>query len=108
MRDGIVFGYLFLYVVTSFLLFMFYKFKNYDFFWLILVAGFVCLAFDEIFMYHERFDKYLHFALSIRETPWTDRIDDLLVGLYVALASLLVILSAKVQSFSEAAKKNIY
>lgn len=38
MRDGIVFGYLFLYVVTSFLLFMFYKFKNYDFFWLILVG----------------------------------------------------------------------
>lgn len=74
-------------------------------FWLILVAGFVYLAFDEIFMYHERFDKYLHFALSIRETPWTDRIDDLLVGLYVALASLVMILSVKVQSFSEAAKK---
>ncbi len=74
-------------------------------FWLILVAGFVYLSFDEIFMYHERLDKYLHFVLSIRETPWTDRIDDLLVGLYVSLASLLVVLSARVQSFSEASKR---
>lgn len=59
-------------------------------FWLALTAGFLFLAFDELFMVHESMDRYIHQLFALKETPWTDRLDDLLVGLYVAVAALVV------------------
>ena len=74
-------------------------------FWLTLAVGFIYLSLDEIFMYHEKLDKYIHSVLAIKETPWSDRIDDLLVGIYVGIASGLIALSAKLKSFHLETKK---
>lgn len=47
--------------------------------WLIIAAGMIGLACDEAFELHERLDLALHQWLGLRESPWTDRIDDLIV-----------------------------
>ena len=74
-------------------------------FWLALTAGFLFLAVDEIFMVHESMDRYIHQLFALKETPWTDRLDDLLVGLYVAVAALVVWLAGEIRSFCGQAKK---
>ena len=58
--------------------------------WPVMAVGFLFLAADEIFEFHERFDLLLHTAFSLRETPLTDRIDDGIVLMYgvVGLALL--------------------
>ena len=73
-------------------------------FWVALVAGFAFAALDELFMYHERLDKTIHTLLSIKQTPWTDRFDDLIVGLYVGLGAWLVLMSSKIDSFLDQSK----
>ena len=73
-------------------------------FWVALVAGFAFAALDELFMYHERLDKTIHALLSIKQTPWTDRFDDLIVGLYVGLGTWLVLMSSKIDSFLDQSK----
>lgn len=50
--------------------------------WALMAAGFLFLAADEVFEFHERFDLYVHSALSMVETPLSDRIDDGIVLLY--------------------------
>ena len=50
--------------------------------WLIVSLGFVYLACDEYFLFHENIDRWIHSLFGIEETGLTDRIDDLLVGLY--------------------------
>lgn len=50
--------------------------------WLIIAHGFLFLAADEKYMIHENIDFEIHRLFSIQETGLTDRIDDLLVGLY--------------------------
>ena len=68
-------------------------------FWIVIAGGFAFGALDEFFMFHERIDKAIHELLSLQQTPWTDRFDDLIVGLYVGLGAWLVLMSVKVESF---------
>ena len=50
--------------------------------WLLISAGFAFLALDELFMIHEWMDKTIHVIGRFPETGLSDRIDDLIVGLY--------------------------
>jgi len=50
--------------------------------WQILALGFVFLAADEFFAIHEVTDLFIHDVFRLQETAMTDRIDDLIVGLY--------------------------
>lgn len=50
--------------------------------WLMICPGFVFLAFDDYCSIHENVDRRIHHVLGIHETGLTDRIDDVLVGLY--------------------------
>lgn len=50
--------------------------------WGIISLGFLFLAADEFFQIHEKIDFQIHHFFNMRETGLTDRIDDILVGLY--------------------------
>lgn len=50
--------------------------------WVITALGFLFLAADDLFLIHEDMDRRIRFAFNLPETGLTDRIDDLLVGLY--------------------------
>ena len=58
----------------------------------VMGAGFVFLAADDAFLIHENLDFKIHAALGIETTTWTDRIDDILIGVYgvVGLAVLFI------------------
>lgn len=60
------------------------------FVWPLSTIGFVLLAIDEKFKGHENIDSAVHKLFGMRETALTDRIDDLIVGLY-ALAAAIVL-----------------
>lgn len=50
--------------------------------WLVIAFGFFFLAADELFQIHENLDNQVHQLLYLQESAFTDRLDDLLVGLY--------------------------
>ncbi|WP_299984877.1 hypothetical protein [uncultured Ruegeria sp.] len=50
--------------------------------WLLISLGFTFLAFDEGYEIHEGLDKAFHRFLGISQTSLTDRIDDILIGIY--------------------------
>ncbi len=50
--------------------------------WLLISLGFAFLAFDEGFEIHEGLDKAFHRYFGIAQTSLTDRIDDILIGIY--------------------------
>ncbi|KIC39869.1 hypothetical protein RA27_16320 [Ruegeria sp. ANG-R] len=50
--------------------------------WLLISLGFAFLAFDEGFEIHEGLDKAFHRYFGISQTSLTDRIDDILIGIY--------------------------
>ncbi len=50
--------------------------------WLLISLGFAFLAFDEGFEIHEGLDKAFHRFFGIAQTSLTDRIDDILIGIY--------------------------
>jgi len=50
--------------------------------WLIVAFGFVFLAYDEAFEFHEHFDQFIQKSLGLKDTPLLDRIDDALIALY--------------------------
>ncbi|MGD1897688.1 MAG: hypothetical protein ACFB16_12135 [Phormidesmis sp.] len=54
--------------------------------WAIMSLGFSFLALDDLLMIHEWLDKVIHDVGQIEETAFTDRIDDLIIGLYGLLA----------------------
>ena len=81
------------------------KWSRDSVFWLVLVGGFAFGSLDDFFMFHERMDKLVHEVLSLQQTPWTDRFDDLIVGLYVGLGAWLVLMSAKAESFLQRPKR---
>jgi len=59
--------------------------------WGIMSLGFSFLALDDLLMIHEWFDKVIHGVAQIEETGLTDRIDDLIVGLYGLIAIGLLV-----------------
>lgn len=50
--------------------------------WIIISVGFLFLAADDFFKIHEKIDHQIHRIFNITETPLTDSIDDVLIGLY--------------------------
>ncbi|MEM1241817.1 MAG: hypothetical protein AAGI45_18455, partial [Cyanobacteria bacterium P01_H01_bin.26] len=58
--------------------------------WLLIAFGFAFLAVDELKEIHESMDVWLHTLLDLQENAITDRIDDVIVGLYGATAVGLV------------------
>ena len=60
----------------------FWNLSQSYFIWAIISVGFIFLSIDEIALIHENLDKLIHFVLSMEETGITDRIDDVIVGLY--------------------------
>jgi hypothetical protein len=53
--------------------------------WGLIATGFFFLAFDERYQIHEDLDQWIHRAFRWRESSWTDRLDDLLVGVYAVI-----------------------
>jgi hypothetical protein len=53
--------------------------------WALMAGGFFFLAADELFEIHEQVDLAIHSLFGITETSLTDRIDDLLVLLYLVI-----------------------
>lgn len=69
--------------------------RNIDFnnpyaLWLVISAGFLFLAADDLFLIHENTDKLIHFIFGMKETGLTDRIDDLIVLIYGILGLLIL------------------
>jgi hypothetical protein len=56
----------------------------------ISAAGFLFLLCDDLFSIHENIDKLIHFAFYIKETPWTDHIDDFILLAYGIIALFFI------------------
>lgn len=54
--------------------------------WLLAAIGAAALSIDEAASIHESIDQKIHAMFAIRENPWTDRIDDLIVLGYGLIA----------------------
>ena len=50
--------------------------------WAIISLGFFFLAMDDLFKIHESLDHRIHEIFNLKETAFTDRFDDMLVGVY--------------------------
>jgi hypothetical protein len=51
--------------------------------WLLVAAGFLYLACDDAFRFHEKLDRFLHRdVLHVEATALTARADDVIIGLY--------------------------
>ncbi len=71
--------------------------------WAIIALGFIFLAADDFFMIHETVDRLIHHVFNIQETGFTDRIDDVLVGLYgLAGVAVLMTYHKELKNFREA------
>jgi len=53
--------------------------------WLLMAVGFVFLAYDERFMFHEGLDKDIHRFFKMKQTSLTARIDDIIIGIYALI-----------------------
>lgn len=79
-----------------------WSWRSPTFIWLLVALGFVFLAADELLEIHEQLDAWLHTIWSIQETALTDRIDDLIVGLYgVAAAGLVYLYRREIKRYSQ-------
>lgn len=58
--------------------------------WAFMGIGFFFLACDEKFQIHEGIDNLIHLLFHMQVTPMTDRIDDLIVGLYGAIGACVM------------------
>ena len=68
----------------------FRRFSTSGALWRLIAIGCVFLVVDEIVGLHESFDRKLHRGLGMEQTGWTDRIDDLIAGLYAVAAIVLL------------------
>ena len=50
--------------------------------WKLIALGFLFLAIDEVFKIHENIDLLTHHVFGLEETGLTDRIDDLVIGVF--------------------------
>ena len=58
--------------------------------WFLIALGGVFLAADELFQFHEKADVMIHKMLSMKETRLSDRIDDLIIGVYLVLGVIFL------------------
>jgi len=56
----------------------------------ISAVGFLFLGLDDVLSLHENMDRLIHFILRIKETPWTDHIDDFILLLYGVIALFFI------------------
>jgi len=68
--------------------------KAYFIVWALISIGFMLLAYDEYFQLHETIDHLIHSYFNMRETGWSDPIDDFLIAVY-GLIGLGVIYSCR-------------
>lgn len=50
--------------------------------WVIIAIGFLYLALDEVIRIHENLDNIIHRVFHLKQTAFTDRLDDAIVGFY--------------------------
>ena len=55
--------------------------------WLLMAVGFVFLAYDDQFKFHEGLDRDIHRFFGMTQTPLTDRLDDFIIGAYAILGA---------------------
>ncbi len=55
--------------------------------WLLVAVGFIFLAGDELLQLHEKADTMIHHILAMKETRMSDRIDDLIIGVYLLVGA---------------------
>lgn len=63
--------------------------------WLLMAAGFVFMAFDEVLLFHEHLDEWIHQWFGMEETAITDRIDDVIVLAYGLIGIALLAIYRK-------------
>lgn len=56
----------------------------------ICAMGFLFLGLDDILSIHENLDRLIHLGLRMKETPWTDHIDDIILILYGVIAIFFI------------------
>jgi hypothetical protein len=57
---------------------------------LISAVGFLFLGFDDLLSIHENMDELIHFLFRIKETPFTDHIDDFILLAYGVIALFFI------------------
>ncbi len=62
------------------------------FVWLVIAGGFFFLAMDDALKFHEGMDKAFHSSLDVKETALSDRLDDLIVGIYILIGAGVIYL----------------
>ncbi len=72
--------------------FRIYRFRMAHLIWLLMGLGFLFLAYDDLFKFHEGLDKDIHRTLNMTETSLTDRLDDFIIGIYglIGIAALFI------------------
>jgi len=68
--------------------------------WIILAAGCAVLAMDDKLMLHERLDQLIHEIFKWEETRISDKIDDIIVGLYGFIGIAFIAANRKYFLFS--------
>ena len=58
--------------------------------WIVLAVGCAVLAMDDKLMLHERLDQTIHAAYGWEETHISDKIDDIIVGLYGVIGIVFI------------------
>lgn len=60
------------------------------FVWIVIAGGFFFLAMDDALELHEGFDAAFHSFLDVKQTRLSDRVDDLIVGIYILIGAGVV------------------
>ena len=61
--------------------------------WLLMAVGFVFLAYDDLFKFHEGLDRDIHRFFGMKQTPLSDRLDDFIIGAYAIFGAGALFLS---------------
>ena len=69
--------------------------------WLVLALGFAFLALDDKLMIHERIDQAIHSWLQLKETKFSDGVDDVIVGMYGICGGTFLFWNRKYFCFSK-------
>lgn len=72
--------------------------------WLAISIGFLFLSIDEVARIHENMDSIIHKKLlHMKETPLSDRLDDLIIGIYALIGcSVLYAFRIELKRFKQA------
>ena len=68
--------------------------------WIAIAIGCAFLAMDDRFMFHENLDKGIHALFQWEETKLSDRLDDIIVGIYRLAGIIFVTANRRYFNFS--------